>query len=238
MSNNKCVINLGLYRTGTTTLAKVVQFCLGGTVYRDFPSDLSKEQLQGIITNPEDSVVPWWFEKGGKQMFLEHVQEHNCICDGWTSLLIFLPFEELKAVKDAARLFGKSVAFVVTTRDENATILSELHHWVRHDLERKTGLLDLENRSNLEQYLRNRWLEHKERFDALEGPLELTNLPLEQVDSWSNILEPILDISKAVLDEALLDAGTQNQNPPFLRKGFLSRVDSRMSKEFVTFLTK
>jgi glycosyltransferase involved in cell wall biosynthesis len=221
MINDKCVVNLGLYRTGTTTLSEVVRHCLGGTVYRDFPQIRKKEELRGILIEPAATVRTWWYQCHGREIFVELVKSHNCICDGWTSLLVFLPLEELQAVKDAARSFGKSVVFVGTTREEDAIVVSELHHWVRHDLERKAGFLDSVERTNLEQYLRKRWKDHTARFDALERTLVLTSLRIGAVESWSNVLSPILDVSKVSVDEAVFKTGIQNQNPPLPMQGIL-----------------
>ena len=223
MSSNLCVVNLGLYRTATTTLAEVVRCCLGGAVHRVFPNDLTQEQLRGMLIKPEETVRSWWFENNGKEVFLERVKEHSCICDGWTPLLIFLPFQELIDVKEAARLSGKSIFFVLTTREQDDVIVSELHHWVNHDLEKKAGFLDALDRSNLERYLRDRLKNHASRVKDWESTCKfaLTNFPIGKVESWSSKLAPILNLSEDAVEKAVLETGVRNKNPPLPIQGIL-----------------
>lgn len=217
-----CVVNLGLYRTGTSTLAAAVSRCLDCSVHRSFPDDLRAEQLRGMLVEPETTVREWWSDNQGEEQFMELVKSNGVVCDGWIALMVFLTHAELEAVVRASdNRHGISVQFVVTTRDVEATVKSELHHWVIHDLESKAGLA-FQDRSKLEVMLRARWHAHSSRVDSFlkycalrqKMSITVTLLPLEKLKSWSTSLAPVLGMDEVSVRGAIEAAGVQNRTPP------------------------
>jgi len=74
-----CVVNVGLYRSGTTTLAEAFTK-LGLKAYHHFPS-LPPHHLKKVLQDPQAAVQEWYSTVGLKEI-LKLVSEHAYICDG------------------------------------------------------------------------------------------------------------------------------------------------------------
>jgi hypothetical protein len=92
MSSHSCIVNLGLFRTGTTTLAKATK-SIGLRVFRTFP-ELTLDEHRRFLVEPAEIVQEWWHHTGREQV-IELLKEYNLVCDGWIALLAFLPEQEL-----------------------------------------------------------------------------------------------------------------------------------------------
>lgn len=172
------------------------------------------------------------------------MQSNALICDGWIALLIFLPHDELAAFSVQAGA-NKAIQLVVTTRDIESIVKSELHHWVRHDLESKANL-SFVDRSNLEMLLRTRSQAHARRVKSFveycearpDEKMYLTLLPLEKVKTWPDTITALLGLDKKVVSDALHKTGARNQNPPLPIQGVLLtfRISSEQGKAGVELL--
>ena len=118
-----CIVNVGLYRTGTTTLAEASK-SLELRAYREFPA-LSKEQLKMILTDPGKAVLGW-VNNGGLDELVQVARTHDLICDGWVPLLPLLPELELKSFVQKANQVDIQV--IATTRNIESMMSSELQH--------------------------------------------------------------------------------------------------------------
>lgn len=87
-----CIFNIGLYRSGTTTLCKAAQR-LGLQVHREFP-DLDQSLFKAFLLTPQ-KIVSEWFFNGGRAVLLELASKHDVLCDGWIVLLPFLERDEI-----------------------------------------------------------------------------------------------------------------------------------------------
>jgi glycosyltransferase involved in cell wall biosynthesis len=232
-----CIVNLGLYRTGTTTLGKAFR-SLGFKVYREWPV-LSEEQIKCFLTDPKGIVQEWWVDRGGSHFVLELINTHHLVCDGWFPLLVFLPPAEFERLRQLALKAGTCLRFVVTTRETGAIVSSELHHWIRHVLEKEAGLAD-KDRTNLEETLRARSILHANAVATLtkyysDSSDELRNLvnklPLSQIDKWPKTLANLplegfhtssnLSRVEESIKDALCAVGVQNGNPKLPVEGIL-----------------
>ena len=216
MAKSDCVVNLGLYRSGTTTLAAAAEK-LGWKTYREFPKDLSVAVLQRFLFEPKRVVIDWWHRSGSEEV-LQLVQDYNLLCDGWIALMAFLPWHELRKLQTRASQVGVKVSFVATYRNTAATVLSELQHWVVHDLERSTEL-DQCDRRLLEESLRKRVDQHHYDVRGLNA-LPVTILSTDHVDDWPGSLSTIA-FDNSSWRAALLHVGVQNANPPLPVQGVL-----------------
>ena len=84
-----CIVNVGLYRSGTTTLVEAAKR-LGLKGYREFPSSLSQVQQKDFLFQPEKAILDW-SSSGGLDEVLATAARHDILCDGWFALLPFLP---------------------------------------------------------------------------------------------------------------------------------------------------
>ena len=214
-------MNVGLYRSGTTTLAEAASE-LGYKVYRRFP-DLTSNQLKRILQNPTEAVQEWWSsEEGGISEFIDLTSKYHFICDGWIALLPFLPISALKELDQEARKSNIHLRFVATSRNIEETVKSELQHWVIHDLERQADL-NPDDRAKLEQSLRERARQHKELVQGISSTGKITILPLEIKisDTWSTKLSALSDFTADDWSKALQKVGVCNANPSLPIEGIL-----------------
>jgi glycosyltransferase involved in cell wall biosynthesis len=217
-----CLVNLGLFRTGTTTLAKAAE-TFGFAVDRKFPC-LRHDQHRDFLLRPAEVVRNWWFCQGGYKEVLTRIKTENLICDGWIALLAFLPSEELSKLKEDAGRESTLVHFVATRRAIEETIRSELQHWVVNDLERQTAL-SFEERGRLECTLRTRAEKHAICLNSLVG-LPVAYLRLGQVHEWCMVLSKLIQWPMAPEEEsewkhATEKSGRQNANPPLPIEGII-----------------
>ncbi|KAL3794568.1 hypothetical protein HJC23_008024 [Cyclotella cryptica] len=211
IKQHTCIVNVGLYRSGTTSLFKAAEK-LRFKVYHRFP-DLPPEQLRRILHDPESAVQEWASSLGGLEEFIEVASKHDLICDGWIALLPFLPREILDEINKLAKATNISLKFVATSRDVESTVKSELQHWVIHDLEHQAGLGENE-RSGLEASLRARALQHQQHVVRLSSEDLVKLLPLATADqTWPETLSNISNYSAASWSDAFKDAGICNSNP-------------------------
>jgi glycosyltransferase involved in cell wall biosynthesis len=237
-----CIINLGLYRTGSTTLADALS-SLGLSVDRNFPANLSPEQLRRLLVEPCKAVHDWWLKENGEWHVLTRLETNEYLGDGWMPLLAFLPPEELESLVQECMRRNDGLQFVVTTRCLPSLIHSELHHWVIHDLERKVGL-NFQDRERLSRLLSDRFLKHADKVDSLlrycqgRPHIQVTVLRLDEFESWPLLLEPVLGIDD---NEKVLDAFRHvhsNPNPSLPIQGVLLtlRISDKTAREGVMAL--
>lgn len=226
-STHHCIVNLGLFRTGTTTLARAAEE-LGLTVFRAFPH-INDELHREFILNPEKRIRKWWQEENGSNSFLETIAQYNMVCDGWAGLLILLPREELINVYFEALSRNIKLCFVATTRPTDSMIASELHHWVRNNLAEKASLTYQEN-CDLEFMLYSRANAHDQALRAFSKCIPdiqllpkdvLLLLPLKEIEtSWPCTLAR-WGFSETSWSAALQSTGIQNFSPPLPIEGVL-----------------
>lgn len=225
-SIHHCIVNLGLFRTGTTTLAEAAGE-LGLVTYRAF-SQLNDEHHREFIVNPENYIKEWWLQGNGYYQFLDYIAQYNMICDGWAALLILLPCEELVKIYFEASKRNVKLCFVATIRNTDLIVASELHHWVRNNLAAKASLTYQEN-CDLEHLLYKRANAHAEALHSFtqfvcqeEFPKDmLLLLPLDEVEtSWPRTLAR-WGYSETAWSTALLSAGVQNFTPQLPVEGVL-----------------
>jgi glycosyltransferase involved in cell wall biosynthesis len=215
-----CFVNLGLYRSGITTLAQAAND-LNLHVSQSFPL-LDSNTHQKLLEEPRAGVHEWYNSSGQKEL-LKLIQNNNLICDGWVPLLAFLDNEVLESLQQMAFERDVEVFFFATTRDVEESVHSELHHWVRHDLERRAGLSNLQ-RAALDDKLRKRAQMHKSRIQDLHGSGILKAiLPLDSFREWPLILSNLLipATSPERWEKAFNKVGRQNSNPKAPLEGIL-----------------
>jgi hypothetical protein len=81
-STHHCIVNLGLFRTGTTTLAKAAEE-LGLETCKALLND---EFYREFIVNPENYIKEWWLQGNGWKQFLNHISRYHMVCDSWVAL--------------------------------------------------------------------------------------------------------------------------------------------------------
>jgi glycosyltransferase involved in cell wall biosynthesis len=234
-SNQRCIVNLGLFKTGTTALTKTAE-SLGLRVYSEFPSihqdtefpSIAQDVLKEILLDPEKAIHD--FVMNHVETFVDCIVKYDFVCDGWFALLPLAPLNIFQKIKDAASKRGTQITFVATQRDEESYLQSELHHWVRYDLE-KTTKLTVGERSVLEQALRSRYSLHKKGIEGLRETEQILCLGLNELDKgeWANALSKIA-FSKRDWDKELLQTGIQNGAPQLPVQGIL--LTMRIVKNF------
>lgn len=215
-----CIVNVGLYRSGTTTLAEAA-LKLGRKAFRDFPKNLTLDQRKLFLMNPQKAVIDWFSIDGFKEV-IKLATDHDFICDGWIALLPFLPASMLEQLIRKAEGLSLLLKFVATSRDVEATVKSELQHWIVHDLERHASLTNQE-RGSLEDSIRQRAEEHHRCVQDLADLDVLKILPLTGIISqtWPKILSVVSEIPANDWSVALEEAGVRNRNPPLPVEGIL-----------------
>lgn len=202
-----CIVNVGLFRTGTTTLATAATHA-GWSCYRWFPN-LSTEDFKRFLGEPELIVVRW-ASSGGLTELVELGLEYDLICDGWCALLPFLPLPDLDRLKQMALKRGISLTFVATTRSIEEIVKSELHHWVIHNLEQRADLTD-EERMLLCHDLRRRATIHHDIILKLCGLGVVRCFPLLDIyTNWAKGLSEVTNLTEGTWQQCLTQAGTQN----------------------------
>ncbi|CAB9506824.1 expressed unknown protein [Seminavis robusta] len=215
-----CIVNVGLYRSGTTYLAEASK-SLGLKPYRTFP-ELTSDEQKKILQDPKKAVLDW-FSNDGLNQIIHLATEYDLLCDGWVALLSFLPPSLINSLKAKAQDSGVSLELVASTRDVESTVKSELHHWVIHDLEKRAALNPTE-RTSLENLLRERAKMHYRSVQCLCQLGMLKLLPLEDglEDEWPKVLSPV---DKGFVEEdwasALRSTEKQNVSPPLPVEGIL-----------------
>lgn len=214
-----CVVNVGLYRSGTTTLAEAFTK-LERKSYGHFPS-LPPHRLRRILHDPQGAVQEW-YSTGGLNEILQLASDHHYICDGWIALLPFLKRSALEEIEIQARGVNIHIKFVSTSRSVDETVKSELQHWVIHDLERQSEL-SFDEKCNLEDDLRHRAIQHQRHVRDLCSLSFVTLLPLSNniQDIWSDILSTVTEFSSDSWATALNDVGICNSNPSLPIAGIL-----------------
>lgn len=228
-----CIVNVGLYRSGTTTLAKAATN-LGLRAYREFP-DLSPEEMKALLLEPETALMNWFEKNDGLQEIIRNAMNYDLICDGWIALLPFLEASAIERLKHAAFCTGVHLQFVATERNIEETVQSELQHWTVHDLERKTGL-DASDRRGLEENLKKRALEHQRKVHMFHSLGHCRLLPLDKIRSgdfedWSKVLSTMSKCSQLDWCNAIEEAGKCNTNPPLPVEGILLTMRIGRNKE-------
>jgi glycosyltransferase involved in cell wall biosynthesis len=215
-----CIVNVGLYRSGTTTLATAAEI-LELKTYRKFPT-LSPEKMKAVLLEPEATIVDWFEEKDGFQEVIRMARKYDLICDGWIALLPFLEASTFERLQHMASRAGVHMQFVATERNIQETVQSELQHWTVQNLEQKAGLNAL-NRSDLATNLHKRAEEHQRKVRMLQSLGHISLLPLEKINSgdWSGTLSSIHDRSELDWSKAIETAGTCNPNPSLPVEGIL-----------------
>jgi hypothetical protein len=213
-----CIVNVGLFRSGTTTLVEAAR-SLGLQAYREFP-DLLPAQHNEFLHDPKKVMIDKIANDGFSEI-IKVAGEHDMICDGWVALLPFLSPHLFSRLTREAGGAGIRLKFVATVRDIESTVMSELSWWTVEDLERKAGLT-LQQRERLEHSLRERAKEHQGRVQNLhdDGPLRI--LPLQGIlQSWSKTLSGISDFTEEQWCGALKRSGVCNASPPLPLEGIL-----------------
>ena len=218
----KKIVNLGLYRSGSTTLAEASSE-LNMRSHRHFP-ELDAETLKGMLLDPAKYVLCWWEDQGSSELFAL-LEAYDVLCDGWYALMAFLPLEVLLEVQTAAKAMGLDLIFVCTQREHvQETVLSELHHWVRYDLESRCNLSHSE-RNNLASILEKRASEHKARVSRLRQAIQCHMLSLNQNypprNQWAAILSKVFRGRESAWQESFHRIGKANSNPPLPVEGVL-----------------
>ncbi len=219
-TSHTCIVNLGLFRSGTTTLVEAAK-ALGLKTFREFPK-LTCDEYKQLLIDPKRLVQEWWDTKGGREVVVMLIRNNHLICDGWIAILALLPHEELWSLQRELRRDGIVVHYIATTRNVDATVKSELQHWVVHDLEQKSGLSS-EDRARLESYLYSRAMIHAEQI------IQLTRLPgdkccilkLERMNDWSPSLATLTSFPSTKWYHALDAVGVSNANPQLPVEGIL-----------------
>lgn len=224
-----CIVNVGLFRSGTTTLAEAAA-SLGFGAYRTFPK-LSQDQHKTFLQNPEKMALEW-FSQGGVKEIVKLATEYDIICDGWIALLPFLPLTVLEDLKVEAKNSGVHLTFVASKRNVEDTVKSELQHWTIYDLERQAGLTAKES-EYLEDNLRERAEHHQSRVQHLHsvGLLKLLPLSNNLQTTWSQTLSEITDFTKEMWSSAFQKTGLRNANPPLPIEGILLTLRLGSSEE-------
>ncbi len=205
---SSCIVNLGLYRTGTTTLAEAARH-LQFNVYRQFPL-LPCNTLKVFLSESLDEIDK--LLNAQMDHLVDIVSTNDFVCDGFFPLFALASPKYIELFKIKAKERGVHLTFIATQRiDFDSYLRSELHHWVLNDLERRTNLGD--DRSNLERLLKSRYDRHKVGITNIKDPaisiLELNNIGLK----WANVLSQISRPSEFEWSKALLKVGKQNSSP-------------------------
>lgn len=224
-----CVVNVGLYRSGTTTLAEAFTK-LELKAYGYFPS-LPPHRLKKILQDPQGAVQEWYSTVGLNEI-LRLVSDHHYICDGWIALLPFLKRSALEEIEMQARDASVLIKFVSTSRSVDETVKSELQHWVVHDLERLSDL-SFDEKCMLEDDLRRRAIQHQRHVRDLCTSNFVTLLPLSSnvPDTWPAILPTATDSSAVSWSKALSDVGVCNSNPSLPIAGILVTMRLQCSEK-------
>lgn len=216
-----CIVNLGHYRSGTMTLAEAAR-TLGLKIFSEFPT-LTQDQYKAFLQDPTKAINNWFENDCGAQKIINMASEYDVICDGWITLLPFLPSSTLIDLEKEAWRRGIHLKFYASTRDVASTVRSELQHWTIHGLEKKCSLNATE-RQRLEHSLRERASEHQQRINHLRHKhnfLKVLQLKQEIHKTWSKILCVESRFSRKEWSDTLFRVGKQNANPPLPIEGIL-----------------
>jgi len=190
-----------------------------------------------MLVKPKCAVLDWWCNRGGRAELLKKVQRFEFVGDGWIPLLVFLPQELLDSFVSEAHQNGTRVCFVATQRETQSLVQSELHHWVIHDLERRTKLNNAQ-RSRLDQLLLGRADLHAQELNDFGHAL--TILLLERYEDWPRSLTRLSSILSIELKKpwvvALGTARCKNATPTKPVEGILLTL--RMEYEYESVLEK
>jgi len=234
-----CVVNVGLFRSGTTTVTKAAKL-LNLNPYRTFPQ-LSEDRFKYFLYQPEKAVRDWYLTNGWNDI-KDIISKYDIICDGWFALLPFLPPTDFDMIKSKALELGIHLKFVATSRDIESTVKSELHHWTIHNLEHKATLTE-EQRKNLEKNIRQRASNHSIMVGNLKelGILNCLLLGDSIHDTWSHEMSLITDFTKEEWSRAFKETGIQNANPCLPVEGILLTLrfgDSQESDNKISQIEK
>ena len=222
-----CIVNVGLFKTGTTTLSEIMRE-LGLKVFKDFDPTCTGVHRR-MLFNPVQEVERKIFNDPD---YFKQCITHDFVSDGWFALLPF----SLLAVKRFAEIAHQAnvqLMFVVTERDLNSYIKSELHHWVRNDLEKKADL-KADEKSQLEVLLKTRYHLHKNGVANLSSEFKETKiLRLEQIHtkSWSRQMQKVCaHFSPSGFEDALHKVGKSNSSPDLPIEALL--LTMRVTQDF------
>ena len=162
-------------------------------------------------------------QQGGRNELEQLVKQYNLISDGHLPWLLLPPNGGFESFFQDMQSQGVGVAICViaTSRSIGAVLMSELHHWVLHNLEANAGL-DERERRDLEDLLRRRVMVHLEMLKRNA----IVALALEEMETWPIKLERLLGASltepqRMHWGEALREAGQQNNTLPLPLEGVL-----------------
>ena len=217
-----CIVNVGLYRTGTTTLATALEQ-LGmrsERAYKDIEN--APPHLQKLmLTDPAQAIQEWYHTQGGQDRLIELCQANGYLCDGFLPLLPFLGATALHSIKTrlAQDQPGIDLKFICTQREVSSLVESELFHWAQHDLEQRVGLVSREEKAALADWLTQRAEDHRNLIQGgeLDGLVEVI-LPLKGDigETWPVRLQGLTippSIQEKDMRFALNAVGHQNQGP-------------------------
>lgn len=227
MKKHCCIVNVGLFKTGTTTLSEIMRD-LGLRVFKDFDPSCA-DVHRGMLFNPaqevENKIV------NDPDYFMQCIT-HDFVSDGWFALL---PLSSLavKRFAEIAHQANVQLIFVVTERELNSYIKSELHHWVRNDLEKKADL-KADEKSKLEVLLKTRYHLHRNGVIKLSSEFKETQiLRLEQIHtrSWGRQMQKICShFTSSGFEKALHQVGKRNSSPDLPIEALL--ITMRITKDF------
>ena len=238
-----CIVNLGLYRTGLTSLAKAAEE-LDMRVHKDFP-DLQPETLKAFLFDPTTAIND--FISKHSELFVNMLSNYDFVCDGWFPLLALASKKMFGKIVQDAKMKGVHISFIATERmNVDSYVESELHHWIRHDIEKRAHL-NFDERSRLEEALRLRYKRHSEGIKRIKDVirLDLSTIGTEWAHALSAISVP-KPFSVHDWQQALSNVGKQNSSPDLPVQGVLltmrivKRVDEclRNTKDLLEDLEK
>ncbi len=201
-----CIVNIGLYRTGSTTLAKAAQN-LNLRIFRKFPN-LSPTVHKTFLLGKQDDIDKLLLNV--MDDLLDAVKDHDLVCDGYFPLLPLASQGVIDYLKNKAANNCVLIQFIATERNiqHESYIRSELHHWILHDLERKSGI----DCATLEESIVSRQRRHQQgilRLGEIVKRMDLNDVATTWANTMSNLSNPTIDD----WNRALSSVGRANCSP-------------------------
>jgi glycosyltransferase involved in cell wall biosynthesis len=228
---NFCILNVGLYRTGSATLAKAAEI-VGFKVHQADLDALDASALRMLLLDPQKAIWKWWTDGRGKDALVQLIMSFDFVCGGYIPWLPLLPIGAFDSFCNEMKDNGITIFLVDTKREPSSRLKSELHQWVVNDLEAKANLNDRE-RGDLKDLLRARARLHAMALD----PHVVRTLALEEMDKWPRRLEKHLkpvgeehkqhhhhhhhELTHVTWEDALHRAGHRNPGPRLPLEGVL-----------------
>ena len=215
-AHKRCIVNLGMYKTGTTSLAAAAK-SLSLKVYDEFPHVTSSRTLKEFLIMPTQIINDHIMNN--IDSLTSCLQEHDFVSDGFFSLLPLASEQAFDYLKEAIARKGIKLDFVATERDLKSYLKSDLHHWVRNDLEDKTKLT-LSERFVLEDLLRVRYQKHQDGVERLSKTVNITRLNI--IHDQDSCVQKMCKLrSKYEWKRGFETAGIQNIAPALPKQAIL-----------------